>query len=63
MAGLNDHGEDLRDLVLVVSTQIPKKIRVEREQLNFMSANHSGNKSELIQFDLVLLSGFLELGE
>ena len=63
MARLNDHGEDLGDLILVVAGQVAQQVRIELQHLNLVTANKSRNQTQHIQFDLVAVIALLELGE
>jgi len=63
MARFNDHGENLRNFIFVVTVQITQKIWIELKQLNLMTANHSRNQSEHVELNLVFIVGFLQFAE
>jgi hypothetical protein len=54
MATFNDHGEDLRNLILIMRTEISHQMWIKLKKLNFVSTNHTRDESQHKQFDLVL---------
>jgi hypothetical protein len=63
MARLNDHGKDFRYLILVMTVQISQQVWVKLQKLDLVSSDHSGDQSQHVQFDLVFVIAFLQLGE
>ena len=63
MASLNDHGENLTDLVLLMRVEVPQDVGVELEDDQAVAADETRHKSEHEELDLVLVVGLLQLAE
>ena len=63
MARFNNHGENFGDFVFVVSIKVTKQVWVELQKLNLMTADHSGNKSQHVELNFILIITLLELGK
>ena len=61
MARFDNHGENFRDFVLVVSSKVTEQVRVELQKLNLVAADHSGNKSQHEELNFILIIALLEL--
>lgn len=60
MTWFNYHGKNLRHFVFVVWGQISKQVRIKTKDLNFVSTNHSWDKSQHIKFYLIFVIWFLK---
>lgn len=63
MASLNDHGENLTDLVLLMRVEVPQDVGVELEDDQAVAADETRHKSEHEELDLVLVVGFFQLAK
>ena len=63
VATLNNHCENFRNLIFVVTVQVSQQVGVELEELDLMSSNHPWNEPEHVQLDLIFIIAFLQLGK
>ena len=63
MATLNDHGENLTNLVFLMTVQVPQNIGVELQDHQIVTTDQAGNKAQHEQLDLVFIVRLLKFAE